>query len=69
MPSTATSQQEHLRVAHPAAVATVGDRLEEADQVIRNSLITCDGTDFGHWKRLDPLTKANAEKSAKTNRD
>ena len=29
-------QQEPLRVAHPTAVATVGNSLEEAEQVIRS---------------------------------
>ena len=52
-------QQEPLRVAHPTAVAAIGDglllrrslRLEEVDQVIRCGLINCGGAGFGHWER------------------
>jgi hypothetical protein len=44
-------QQEPLRVAHPTAVAAIGDGLEEVDQVIRCGLINCGGAGFGHWER------------------
>jgi len=50
-------QQEPLGVAHPTAAAAIGDGLEEADQVIRNSLIYCSRAGFGHWKGEIPLTK------------
>lgn len=43
--------QQHvpLRVTHPTAVATIRDRLEEADQIIRSRLIDCSETGVEHW--------------------
>jgi hypothetical protein len=41
-------QQVPLRVPHPAPVAAIRDRLEEADQVIRCRLIGCSRVGFGH---------------------
>ena len=70
-------QQEPLRVTHPAAVAAnsfgegfaYGDGLEEADQVIRNSLIDYSKTGFGHWTGEIPPTKPNADRPAKAYAD
>ena len=53
----------------PATVAAVGDLLEEADEVIRNSLIDCGGAGFGHWKGEIPLTRTNPDRPAKTYAD
>jgi len=58
-------QQEPLLVAHPTAVTTIGDGLEEADQVSRNRLINCARKGFGHWKGELPLTKPKADRPAK----
>ena len=58
-------QQEPLRVAHPTAVATVGDSLEEADQVIRSGLIGCSRSGLDHRQGEIPLTQPNADRSAK----
>ncbi len=58
-----------LRVPHPAPVAAIRDRLEEADQVIRSSLIDCSRVGLGAQKRRDPPTKADADDAAKTYRD
>ncbi len=40
-------QQKPLRVTHPAAVAAIGNGLEEADQIIRRAQIGCSGDGFG----------------------
>jgi hypothetical protein len=42
-------QQEALPVTDPAALSTVRDSLEEADQNIRCGLIACGRVVFGHW--------------------
>jgi hypothetical protein len=68
-PQYCHQQQEPLRVAHSTAVAAIGDGLEEADQVIRTSLIDCSRAGFGHWKGEIPLTKPNADRPAKTYAD
>jgi hypothetical protein len=65
------------RDAAPAAVAAnsfgegfaYGDGLEEADQVIRNSLIDYSKAGFGHWKGEIPPTKPNADRPAKAYAD
>lgn len=62
-------QQEPLGVAHPTPVAAIGEGLEDADQVIRNSLIDCSRTGFGNWKGEIPLTKPNAGRPAKAYAD
>lgn len=41
-------QQEPLRVAHPAAVATIRDRFEVADKIDRYILIDCGEMGCGH---------------------
>ena len=52
-------QREPLRIAHPTAVAAIGDRIEEADQVFLFSWIDCSRVGFGQWMGAIPLTKAN----------
>jgi len=59
-------QQKPLRIAHPTAVAAVGNRLEVADQVISNGLVNCGREGFGHWQGEIPLTKPNAGRTAKS---
>ena len=44
-------QQKPLRVTHPAAVAAVGNGLEEADQIIRRARIDCSVDGFGDRER------------------
>jgi hypothetical protein len=44
-------QQKPLGVTHPAAVAAIGNGLEEADQIIRRAQISCSGDGFGHRER------------------
>ena len=41
MPSTANKQQEPRRVRRPTAGVAIGDGLEEAEQILRFSLINC----------------------------
>ena len=62
-------QQEPLWVAHPTAVAAIGDGLEKADQVISSGLIDCSGAGFGQWKGGIPLTKPNADRPRKSRMD
>ena len=63
-PQYCHQQQEPLRIAHPAAVTTIGDGLKEADQVISSGLIDCRRKGFGHWQGEIPLTKPNADSTA-----
>jgi hypothetical protein len=65
-PQHRDQQQEPLRVTHPAAIAAVGNRLEEADQIIRRTQIGCSGGGFGYRERRDPLTKTNGARPAKS---
>jgi hypothetical protein len=44
-------QQESLGVAHPTAIASIWDALEEADQVISSELNDCSRADFMNWER------------------
>lgn len=64
-PKDRQEQQELLGLAPPTAVATIGDGLEEADQIIGISLIDCSIWDLGHGGEPITPTKANAARPNK----
>ena len=59
-------QQEPLWVTDATPKTSIGDRLEEADQISRCKLINCTGTVLGHGKRIDQPTKPNADRFSKS---
>ena len=59
-PKPRHEQQKSLGLAHPRAVAAIGDGLEEADQIIGISLIDSFIRGLGHGGEPFPPSKANA---------
>lgn len=59
-------QKEPLKLTDVTLKTSIGDRLEEVDQISRCKLINCTGTDLGHGKRIDPPTRPNADRVSKS---